>query len=144
MKTFFKAAAVAAVLGLTASNFAHADGHGWKPTGPIKMMIAFAAGGGADTSGRLIADEVSAATVWEIIQEQVTGKGGINALVALKDMPADGSVIALVVTETLGSNTAAAKGAGVSPADFTGLTTTAGFQMRVVAETDKGGTHSPT
>ena len=28
---------------------------------------------------------------WEVIPEQVTGKGGINALIALKDMPNDGS-----------------------------------------------------
>jgi len=27
----------------------------WAPKGPIKLMIAFAAGGGADTQARLIA-----------------------------------------------------------------------------------------
>jgi len=32
----------------------------------------------------------------------------------------------------------AAKGSGMSPADFTGITTTAGFQMGVVAKTSKG------
>jgi tripartite-type tricarboxylate transporter receptor subunit TctC len=138
MKTFLKAAAAAAVLGFASVTSAFADGHGWKPEGPIKLIIAFAAGGGADTSGRLMADEVTAATGWEIIPEQITGKGGLNALVALKDMPADGSAIALVVTETLGYNAASAKGAGISPADFTALTTTAGFQMGVVAKADKG------
>lgn len=137
MRNVFKSAVVAAFLTvLPVAGFA--DGHGWKPEGPIKMIIAFAAGGGADTSGRLIADEVTAATGWEIIPEQVTGKGGVNALLALKDMPADGTSIALVVTESLGYNAAAAKGAGITPADFTGLTTTAGFQMGVVSKTDKG------
>lgn len=136
MKTLFKAAATAAILAVGAATAGLAEG--WKPNGPIKMIIAFKAGGGADTSGRLIADEVTAATGWEIIPEQVTGKGGLNALVALKDMPADGSAIALVVTETLGYNAASAKGAGVSPSDFTGLTTTAGFQMGIVSKSDKG------
>lgn len=138
MKTLLKAAAAAVVLSASAVTTSFADGHGWKPEGPIKMIIAFAAGGGADTSGRLIADEMTAATGWDIIPEQVTGKGGINALLALKDAPADGTTIALVVTESLGYNAAAAKGAGITPADFTGLTTTAGFQMGVVAKTDKG------
>jgi len=138
MKHLLKAATTAVLLAGASGIAALADGHAWKPNGPIKMVIAFAAGGGADTSGRLIADEVQAATGWEIIPEQITGKGGVNALVALKDMPADGTSIALVVTESLGYNAAAAKGAGITPADFTGLTTTAGFQMGVVSKSDKG------
>ena len=138
MKTFLKAASAALLLTAATTTATLADGHGWKPEGPIKMIIAFSAGGGADTSGRLIADEMTAATGWDIIPEQVTGKGGINALLALKDAPADGTTIALVVTESVGYNAAAAKEAGVSPTDFTGLTTTAGFQMGVVAKTDSG------
>lgn len=140
MKTFIKAAAAAVLLTASATTASLADGHSWKPEGPIKLIIAFAAGGGADTSGRLIADQVTAATGWDIIPEQITGKGGINTLVALKDMPADGTSIALVVTESLGYNAVAAKGAGITPGDFTALTTTAGFQMGVVAKTDKGWT----
>lgn len=140
MKTFLKSAATAAIISLATATSGLADGHGWKPDGPIKMMIAFAAGGGADTQARLIADDIQAATGWEIVPEQVTGKGGVNALVALKDMPADGTAIAMVVTESLGYNAAAAKDAGISPSDFTGLTTTAGFQMAIVAKADKGWT----
>ena len=30
----------------------------WQPSGPIKLAIAFAAGGGADTISRQIADEL--------------------------------------------------------------------------------------
>ncbi|MEL6960207.1 MAG: tripartite tricarboxylate transporter substrate-binding protein [Pseudomonadota bacterium] len=140
MKKTLLATAAAALLSIAATTSALADGHAWAPEGPIKMMIAFAAGGGADTQARLIAEDIEAATGWEVIPEQVTGKGGVNALVALKDMPADGTAIALVVTESLGYNAAAAKGAGIAPSDFTGLTTTAGFQMAVVAKADKGWT----
>ena len=140
MKNLLKAGAAAAVLAVSTATSAFADGHGWSPEGPIKMIIAFAAGGGADTSGRLIAEEVQKATGWEIIPEQVTGKGGVNAAVALKDMPADGTSIALIVTETLGYNAAANPGAGITPADFTGLTTTAGFQMGIVSKSDTGWT----
>ena len=138
MRKSIVALAAAAIMGLGGAVAGLADG--WKPAGPIKMVIAFRAGGGADTQARLIAEQIQADTGWEIIPEQVTGKGGINALVALKDMPADGTSIAMVVTESLGYNMAAAKGAGLAPSDFSGLTTTAGFQMGVVAKSDKGWT----
>ena len=140
MKRFLMAATAAVGLFAASVSSSLADGHGWKPDGPIKMVIAFAAGGGADTQARLIAGDIQAATGWEIIPEQVTGKGGVNALVALKDMPKDGTAIALVVTESLGYNSVAAAGAGLSPSDFTGLTTTAGFQMGVVSKANKGWT----
>lgn len=110
----------------------------WAPSGPIKLTIAFKAGGGADTQGRLIAEYIEQTKGWKVIPENVTGKGGINALVALKDQPADGTAMAIVVTESLGYNMAAAPASGLTPADFTPLATTAGFQMGLVAKTDKG------
>jgi len=110
----------------------------WKPPGPIKLMIAFRAGGGADTQARLIAEHLEKTKGWKLIPENVTGKGGINALAALKDQPADGTAIAIVVTESLGYNLVAAKKSGLKVTDFTPLTTTAGFQMGVVAKTDRG------
>ena len=110
----------------------------WTPPGPIKLLIAFRAGGGADTQARLIAEELENRLGWKFIPEQVTGKGGMNMAAALKDMPNDGTVIGMAVTETFGYNMAAAPKAGMSPADFTGLSTTAGFQMGVVALSSKG------
>lgn len=100
-------------------------------------MIAFGAGGGADTQARLIAEELEARTGWQIIPEQVKGKGGVNLLKAMKDMPNDGLVIGMVVTESLTYNLYSAN-AGMTPEDFTGLTTTAGFQMGVVSQSSKG------
>lgn len=133
MSKILKGAAVA-VTAAAISVPAMAD---WAPQGPIKMMIAFAAGGGADTHGRMIAEHMQASQGWEIIPEQVTGKGGLNLANKLKDAPADGQTIGLLVTESLGYNLAASK-AKFSTSDFAGLTTTAGFQMAVVAKTDKG------
>jgi len=109
----------------------------WTPPGPIKLMIAFKAGGGADTQARLIAEDLETKLGWQFIPEQVTGKGGLNLAAALKKQPNDGSAIGIVVTETLGYNMRAAN-AGMSPADYTGITTTAGFQMGIVAPSDKG------
>lgn len=110
----------------------------WNPSGPIKLMIGFKAGGGADTQARLVAEELEARHGWKIIPEQVTGKGGLNLLKALKESPNDGTVIGMQVSEALGYNMIAAKKSGLALADFTGLTTTAGFQMGIVSKTGKG------
>ncbi|MDJ0639523.1 MAG: tripartite tricarboxylate transporter substrate-binding protein [Paracoccaceae bacterium] len=125
---------LAAALSLSAFAANAAD---WTPPGPIKLMIAFAAGGGADTQARLIAEELEARMGWQFIPEQVTGKGGLNLAAAIKDMPNDGSVIGMVVTESLGYNMRAAD-AGMTPEQFTPIVTTAGFQMAVVSLSSKG------
>jgi tripartite-type tricarboxylate transporter receptor subunit TctC len=136
MKRILKAAAAAVALASFAGGALAQD---WTPPGPIKLMIAFAAGGGADTQARLIAEDLEAKMGWKFIPEQVTGKGGMNLAMAMKDQPNDGSVIGMVVTETMGYNMMAAN-AGVTPADFTAIATTAGFQMGVVSQTSKGWT----
>lgn len=110
----------------------------WSPPGPITMLIAFKAGGGADTQSRLIAEELEARHGWKIIPKQLTGKGGAVLAAAMKDEPNDGSVIGMVVSETFDYNMIAAKNAGYDQNDFTYLTTTAGFQMGIVSKTDKG------
>jgi tripartite-type tricarboxylate transporter receptor subunit TctC len=132
---FAVAASMAVVMSLPTSLLHAAD---WQPPGPIKLMIGFAAGGGADTQARLIAEDLEASTGWKFIPENVTGKGGINLLGAMKGQPNDGSVIGMVVTESLAYNRVAAKGAGLELSDFTPLTTTAGFQMGVISRTDSG------
>ncbi len=128
--------AAAAALGLAASTFS-AAAQDWAPPGPIKLMIAFAAGGGADTQARLIAEELEAELGWQFIPEQVTGKGGLNLLKAMKNEPNDGTVIGMMVAESLGYSLYTAD-AGLEPTDFTPITTTAGAQMGIVARSSKG------
>ena len=127
----------AAALGIVAATAFGTAAEDWKPAGPVKLMIAFAAGGGADTQACLIAEELEASLGWSFIPEQVTGKGGLNLAAAMKSEANDGTVIGMAVTETLGYNMAASN-SGMTPADFTPITTTAGFQMGVVARSDKG------
>ena len=134
MKSILKTFASAAILALSATATVAAD---WTPPGPIKMMVAFRAGGGADTHARLIAEELEARHGWKIIPEEVAGKGGLNMAAALKDAPADGTTIGLAVTETFGYVMAASPKARMTPADFTPIATTAGFQMGVVSRSDK-------
>ncbi len=135
MTSVFKTALAALALAATATASLAQD---WAPPGPIQLMIAFRAGGGADTQARLIAEELQNRHGWEVIPENVTGRGGLNMANELRGAANDGTVIGIAVTETLGYNLAAAPDAAMSPADFTGLTTTAGFQMGIVARTDRG------
>lgn len=111
----------------------------WAPSGPMKMMIAFKAGGGADTQARMIAEALEERHGWKVIPENVTGKGGANLARALKNEPNDGSAFGIAITDTFGYGmVSAGDKAGFTQADFTPLTTTAGFQMGVVALTSKG------
>lgn len=133
MKTLVKALGAAALSVCVGTATMAMD---WNPPGPIKMIIAFAAGGGADTQARMIAAELEAAKGWKVIPEQVTGKGGLNAVKALANEPGDGTAIAMIVTESVGYNIRAANAGG--PDAITPITTTAGSQMAVVALSSKG------
>ena len=133
-KSFGATVATAGALALAAGPAAAA----WKPSGPVNFMIAFAAGGGADTQARLIATELEKTKGWKIIPQNVTGKGGAVMARKLKTQPNDGLTIGIAVTETFGYNMLAVKKAGYSADDFTFVTTTAGSQMGIVAKTDRG------
>ena len=135
MKKLLIALTVATATSLSAAGSALAD---WQPNGPIKLMIAFAAGGGADTIARAVGDELQKRHGWEVQPQQVTGGGGLKLAAAMKDEPNDGTTIGMAVTETYGYNMVANPGAGVSLNDVTPLTTVAGFQMGIVAKSSKG------
>ena len=135
MKKLLLSTAVAAVTVFGAATSAMAE---WKPNGPIKLMIAFAAGGGADTIARAVGDELQKRHGWEIQPQQVTGGGGLKLAAAMKGEPNDGTTIGMAVTETYGYNMVANPGAGVTLNDVTPLTTAAGFQMGIVAKSSKG------
>ena len=92
MKSFVLSAAIAAVTMLGTTTGALAE---WKPNGPIKLMIAFAAGGGADTIARAVGDELQKRHGWEIQPQQVTGGGGLKLAAAMKSEPSDGTTIGM-------------------------------------------------
>ena len=128
------AAGMAGALALAAGPAAAA----WKPAGPVNLLIAFAAGGGADTQARLIATELEKTRGWKIIPQNVTGKGGAVMARKLKTQPNDGLTFGIAVTETFGYNMLAVKKAGYAVDDFTFVTTTAGSQMGIVAKAGRG------
>jgi tripartite-type tricarboxylate transporter receptor subunit TctC len=132
MKTSILAAAAA--LSIMLAGPVRAD---WAPEGPITLLIGLAAGGGADTQARLIAEEIEARTGWRIIPEQAPGRGGLVLANRLRGEPADGTVIGMLPSEALGYSMVVA-GAGMTLADFTPLATSAAFDMGVVALSTQG------
>ncbi len=128
------AAGIAGALALGAGPAAAA----WKPAGPVNLMIAFTAGGGADTQARLIATELEKTRGWKIIPQNVTGKGGGVMARKLKDQPNDGLTFGIAVTQTFVYNPLAMKKPGYAVDDFTYVTTTAGTQLGIVAKTNRG------
>jgi tripartite-type tricarboxylate transporter receptor subunit TctC len=123
---------------LAAGPVASVKAQGWKPSGPIKLMIGFRAGGGTDTQSRLIAEELEKRHGWKIIPENVPGKGGVVMSKKLKSQPADGLAIGMAITESYGYNMIASKKAGYTIKDFTYLTTTTGSRMGIYAKKSRG------
>lgn len=130
MNNIFKPLLAAAAL--CASTFS-AQAQDWTPPGPITMYIGFAAGGGADTQARLIAQGIEAKFGWKVIPQQATGNSGLNLASELSKAPADGTAIGMVVTETLTYSSQAAGDPALQLDKFTSLATTAEFQLGLVA-----------
>lgn len=133
MKTLISAA-VAALLSVST---AYAD---WAPEGPIKVLIGFRAGGGADTLARLIAEDLNTEFGWSVLPENVTGAGGAVMARQIAASPADGLTIGVGITDTFAYGMIASRDAGYELDDFTYLATLAGTQMGIVAKSDRGWT----
>lgn len=109
----------------------------WTPSGPVTMKIGFRAGGGADTLGRLLAQELAERRGWEVIPQNVDGRGGLALAMDVAGQPADGLVIGISTTNTYSYDLQASRGATTLD-DFTFLSTLTGSQMGIVARADSG------
>ena len=85
-----------------------AQAQNW-PTKPVKIIIPFAAGGGADTVMRPIAQKLSEALGQQVILENLTGAGGALGMRAAIRTPTDGHTFVMIsnthaIIETLQPN----------------------------------------
>ena len=74
MPVFRALCAAALALGCTAID--HAQAQHW-PNRPVKIIALFAAGGAADTLGRVIAEHLSTAFQQQVYVENRGGAGGV-------------------------------------------------------------------
>lgn len=65
----------------------------WKPTGPITIVVPFAAGGPTDTVTRLVAEPMSRVLGQQIIVSNVAGAGGTLAAGQVAEAAADGYTV---------------------------------------------------
>ena len=63
------------------------------PSHPVRVIVAFAPGGNADITARLISGALSAQTGQQFVVENRPGGGGVVALQALAQSPPDGHTI---------------------------------------------------
>lgn len=89
----FRRSLLCAVLGLAAAATAHAQSF---PAKPIKLVIAFPAGGPTDITMRQLADNASKIIGQPIVVENKPGAGGTLPAQALQTAPADGYTIAQI------------------------------------------------
>ena len=85
-----------------------AQAQNW-PTKPVKIIIPFAAGGGADTVMRPIAQKLSEVLGQQVILENLTGAGGALGMRAAIRTPTDGHTFVMIsnthaIIETLQPN----------------------------------------
>lgn len=79
-------------LALSATSAAHAQGTDF-PTKPIRMIAPFAAGSGADSSARVLAELMQKQLGQSVVVENRPGASGAVAAMAVKQAPADGHTI---------------------------------------------------
>lgn len=94
-------AATCAVLALAAPQTASAQS--W-PTKPVRMIVTFSPGGGADLTGRIIGARLG--ELWEqpvVIQNRPGGGGSIGAELAARSTPDGNTLLVVASTHTVGA-----------------------------------------
>ena len=107
------------------------------PDKPITMLIAFSAGGGADTLGRLVAKAAAKALGQPVVAVNKPGGGGAVMGGALKNAAPDGYTIGIAVTLSFAFNPEYSKKTPYKMNDFTYLATVAKAQEGMVSKADK-------
>ncbi|MBB5688698.1 tripartite tricarboxylate transporter substrate binding protein [Roseomonas alkaliterrae] len=87
-RTLFGLGAAAAL----ASRPAFAQAPAW-PTGPVRMIVPFAAGGPTDVPARLLADQMSGFLPHRVVVENRTGSGVVVGTDVVAKAPKDGQTI---------------------------------------------------
>ena len=76
------------------------------PTQPVRMIVAFPPGGGADVAARIVANELGQQLSQSVIVENVGGAGGQIGATRAAQSPADGHTLFLGTPSTHGTNPA--------------------------------------
>jgi len=90
---------------ITVLSFTHTRADDW-PSGPIKLIIPFAPGGGVDGAGRMLAQALEEKLKVSVFVDNKAGANGTIAMNLLRQSKPDGYTIAMVSTGALDVNMA--------------------------------------
>src|SRR5258708_747370 len=93
-RAFIGLAPLSVLASLSASPPAPAAAQGW-PSRPLTLVVPFAAGGGADIMGRVVAARLSELLGQQVIVENAGGAGGMNGASRVAKAPPDGYQVVL-------------------------------------------------
>src|SRR5262245_2392207 len=102
-RTLLRNVLIAAVLVTAAAQAASAQSY---PQQTIKIIMPFAAGGGADVVGRALAEQLTASMGQPVVIENVAGAGGTIGTARAAKSPPDGYTLFIGTPSTHGTNVA--------------------------------------
>ncbi|AQV94078.1 ABC transporter substrate-binding protein [Cupriavidus necator] len=97
---------------------AHASPQMNYPTKPIRLIIGFPAGGGADNTARLYGDALSRELGQPVIVDNKPGAGTTLAAEAVAKAPADGYTLYIATASLMGGDKVLYKNIRYEPSDF--------------------------
>jgi tripartite-type tricarboxylate transporter receptor subunit TctC len=128
-KSLFVAAACA-ILWLAGIDGAAAE---WSPGKPIRFVVPYAAGGGADLIARRLSEKVRGELGQPVVVENRPGAGTAVAAAAVARAPADGHTIMLATSTTLCVNPILMKDIQYKQEDFAPISVLQSLPFMVVA-----------
>jgi tripartite-type tricarboxylate transporter receptor subunit TctC len=108
----------------------------WSPTKPIRLVVPYAAGGGADLIARRLAEKVRPELGQPVVVENRPGAGTAVAAAAIARAPADGHTILLATSTTLCVNPILMKDIQYKQEDFAPISVLQSLPFMVVAPKD--------
>ncbi|MCY1214437.1 Tripartite tricarboxylate transporter family receptor [compost metagenome] len=127
--------------GLATSAFAlsaHASPQLNYPTKPIRLVIGFPAGGGADNTARLYGDALSRELGQPVIVDNKPGAGTTIAAEAVAKAPADGYTLYIATASLMGGDKVLYKNIRYDPSDFAPITRLVAAPMILAVNKDTG------
>lgn len=124
--------------GLLAAPFANsAVAQTWQPSGPIKMVVAYPAGGPTDVIARIVAADIAGPLGQQVVVENVSGGAGSIGTRAVAKAKPDGLTITFGNNQTHGNNMFMLKEPGYDAVkDFAPLAGAGAFEHVFVVRND--------
>src|SRR6478736_9930079 len=109
----------------------------WQPSGPIKMVVAYPAGGPTDVIARIVAADISGPLGQQVVVENLSGGSGAIGTRAVARAKPDGQTITFGNNQTHGNNMFLLKDPGYDAVkDFAPLAGAGAFEHVFVVKND--------